>query len=67
MTTPQLTPLLACPRCDRTPLDETANGYRCAGCKVDFPNVGSIPWLFAEPTAALGEWRARLNFSLREP
>jgi len=66
VTTPQLTPLLACPRCDRTPLDETANGYRCAGCKVDFPNVGSIPWLFAEPTAALGEWRARLNFSLRE-
>ena len=66
MTTPELAPLLACPRCDRTPLDETANGFRCAGCKIDFPRVGSIPWLFAEPASALGEWRGRLHFALRQ-
>jgi hypothetical protein len=57
---------LACPRCDRTPLPRDENGFRCAGCRVDFPLVGGIPWLFAEPGAALGEWRARLHLSLRE-
>ncbi len=66
MTTPELGPLLACPRCDRSPLDETAHGYRCAGCKIDFPRIGSIPWLFAEPVAALGEWRGRLHFEQRQ-
>lgn len=65
MTTSPLAPLLACPRCDRAPLDERANGFRCPGCKTDFPNVGGIAWLFAEPAAALGEWRGRLHFSLR--
>ncbi len=55
----------ACPRCDRA-LDETEHGHRCAGCRVDFPRIGGIPWLFAEPQAALGEWRGRLHFSLRQ-
>ncbi|HEX6994632.1 MAG TPA: hypothetical protein VF339_10860 [Gammaproteobacteria bacterium] len=57
--------LFACPRCDRA-LDETADGHRCAGCRVEFPRIGGIPWLFAEPQAALGEWRGRLHFSLRQ-
>lgn len=56
----------ACPRCDRTPLDPSANGLRCAGCTIDFPLIDGIPWLFAEPHAALGEWRGRLHFSLRQ-
>ena len=30
-----------------------------------FPAARSIPWLFAEPGAALGEWRGRLHFSLQ--
>ena len=62
MTTPLL---FACPRCDRA-LDETEVGHRCAGCRVEFPRIGGIPWLFAEPQAALGEWRGRLHFSLRQ-
>ncbi|HEX7079695.1 MAG TPA: class I SAM-dependent methyltransferase [Gammaproteobacteria bacterium] len=57
--------LLACPRCDRTPLEPLERGYRCAGCKVDFPLLDGIPWLFAEPAAAVGEWRGRLHFALR--
>lgn len=61
---PALDALLACPRCDRAPLAPSGDGYRCDGCRVDFPRVGGIPWLFAEPSAALGEWRARLNFAL---
>jgi uncharacterized protein YbaR (Trm112 family) len=60
-----LADLLACPRCDRAPLDRGDSGWRCAGCKVDFPVVDELPWLFAEPAAALGEWRGRLHFSLR--
>lgn len=57
--------LFACPRCDRA-LDETTDGHRCAGCRVEFPRIGGVPWLFAEPQAALGEWRGRLHFSLRQ-
>ena len=56
--------LLACPRCD-APLADAGAAWRCAGCDVDFPRVAGIPWLFAEPNAALGEWRGRLHFSLQ--
>ena len=59
-----LTDVLACPRCDRAPLAVSDAGLRCAGCRVYFPSVGTIPWLFAEPNGALAEWRARLNFAL---
>ena len=60
---PLLLDVLACPRCD-APLAAGA-AWRCAGCNVDFPLVAGIPWLFAEPNAALGEWRGRLHFSLQ--
>jgi SAM-dependent methyltransferase len=56
--------LLACPRCD-APLAASGNAWRCAGCAVEFPLVAGLPWLFAEPNAALGEWRGRLHFSLQ--
>ncbi|MEM9208938.1 MAG: class I SAM-dependent methyltransferase, partial [Pseudomonadota bacterium] len=58
--------LLACPRCDRTPLEPTDGGHRCPGCKTVFPQVSDIPWLFAEPDAALGEWRRRLQFAVQQ-
>ncbi len=58
--------LLACPRCDRTPLERTDRGFHCPGCKTDFPQVSDIPWLFAEPDAALGEWRRRLQFAVQQ-
>ena len=65
MTMPgDLLPLLACPRCDG-PLAAAPRAWRCAGCAVDFPEIAGIPWLFAEPNAALGEWRGRLHFSLQ--
>jgi len=58
--------LLACPRCDKTPLHEKNGGYSCVACKIDFPSIDGIPWMFAEPQAALGEWRGRLQFSLQQ-
>jgi len=60
-----IAPLLACPRCDRTPLEQSEQHYRCEGCRVDFPFVDGIPWLFAEPAASLAEWRSRVDFSLQ--
>jgi SAM-dependent methyltransferase len=65
MTTAEtLLELTACPRCD-APLAGAGARWRCAGCSVDFPSIGGIPWLFAEPNAALGEWRGRLHFALQ--
>ncbi len=57
--------LLACPRCDG-PLTASGGAWRCAGCDVAFPQLAGIAWLFAEPNAALGEWRGRLHFSLQK-
>jgi uncharacterized protein YbaR (Trm112 family) len=63
-TADDLRDLLACPRCDG-PLVHVDATSQCAGCKVDFPQIAGLPWLFAEPNAALGEWRGRLHFSLQ--
>ena len=62
----QVAERFACPRCDKSPLSEKNGGYRCSACKVDYPSVGDIPWLFAEPEASLGEWRNRLHFYLQQ-
>ena len=61
-----LTDVLACPRCDKTPLKEADGKYGCKACKIDFPSIDGIPWMFAEPQATLGEWRGRLQFALQQ-
>ena len=61
-----LTTLLACPRCDKTPLETADNALHCKACKVEFPMLEGMPWMFAEPQATLGEWRGRLQFSLQQ-
>lgn len=58
--------LFACPRCDKSPLAAKDRTFRCSACKTEYPCVGGIPWLFAEPEASLGEWRNRLHFSLQQ-
>ncbi len=61
-----LATLLACPRCDKTPLESSDDAWHCNACKVDFPLIEGMPWLFAEPMATLGEWRGRLQFSMQQ-
>ncbi len=61
----ELANILACPRCDKSPLEQTDDLFHCAACKVDFPSIDGIPWMFAEPEASLGEWRNRLQMSLQ--
>jgi len=61
----RLAELLACPRCDKAPLHTDNDLYHCSACKIDFPFVGPIPWLFADPDSSLGEWRNRLHYSLQ--
>jgi uncharacterized protein YbaR (Trm112 family)/SAM-dependent methyltransferase len=58
--------VLACPRCDKTPLSENEGVFSCGACKIEFPSLDGIPWMFAEPQATLGEWRGRLQFSLQQ-
>jgi len=62
----ELLALLACPRCDKSPLEPNDDKLHCKACKIDFPSVGGIPWMFAEPQATLGEWRGRLQFALQQ-
>jgi uncharacterized protein YbaR (Trm112 family) len=57
--------LLACPRCDKTPLAQGDDALHCSACKVDFPLLDGMPWLFAEPEASLAEWRSRIQFALQ--
>jgi ubiquinone/menaquinone biosynthesis C-methylase UbiE/uncharacterized protein YbaR (Trm112 family) len=62
----RLDEFLACPRCDKTPLDRSEDGYRCSACNTAFPQIGGIPWIFADPESSLGEWRNRLHYSLQQ-
>lgn len=56
---------LACPRCDHAPLPRMAgDGCRCERCGAQFPLIGGIPWLFAEPQVALAEWCSRVATTL---
>ena len=57
---------LACPRCDKTPLQSKEKVLHCSACKVDFPMLAGMPWLFAEPQAAWDEWRGRMQFALQK-
>lgn len=58
--------LLACPRCDRG-LDESGDAeLRCEACKVTFPRLEGMPWLFADPDASRGEWQNRLHFAVQK-
>jgi uncharacterized protein YbaR (Trm112 family) len=61
---PQLADLLACPRCD-VALEPADNGYECRGCKVHYPLLDGIPFLFAAPNAARGDWQGRLHHELQ--
>lgn len=61
-----LAALLACPRCDKTPLDSSGSAWTCSACKIDFPFIEGMPWMFAEPEATLGEWRGRLQFAMQQ-
>jgi uncharacterized protein YbaR (Trm112 family) len=51
--------LLCCPRC-AGPLSPGA-ALTCGSCAARYPFVDGIPWLFADPDAALSEWRTRLR------
>lgn len=62
----RLAELLACARCDASPLQQRKDQYRCKACKTEFPLIGDIPWLFADPESSLGEWRNRLHFALQQ-
>src|SRR5262245_64809650 len=54
-----LSALLACPACGTR-----LTGSSCLPCRVDYPEVGGIPWLMPEPRLALAEWRGRLHHLL---
>ena len=55
--------LLACPRCDKTPLEQNDDTLHCNACKIDFPTLDAMPWMFAEPDATLGDCRGRPPYS----
>ncbi len=63
--TPLPLEVLGCPRCQRR-LHEQEAGLRCRACKVDYPRVGGLPWLFAVPEAVRAEWRTRYARELHE-
>ena len=60
-----LNKLLACPRCDKSPLEQKDDGHHCSACKIDFPSIDGVPWMFADPDASLGEWRGRMQLALQ--
>ncbi|HEY6597821.1 MAG TPA: hypothetical protein VIZ30_00815, partial [Pseudomonadales bacterium] len=61
---PSFVELLACPRCTKPLVADER--LRCDHCHVDFPDLNGVPCLFAEPVAALAEWRLRMSRLLRQ-
>ncbi len=57
--------LLACPRCEQ-PLVRADGDLNCKGCSAKYPEIDGVPWLFAEPEAALTEWRLRIDAHLAD-
>jgi len=51
--------LLRCPRC--LGRIASAGTFCCSSCSTTFPTLAGVPWLFPDPAAALGEWRARTH------
>ena len=62
---PALDELLACPRCDAALTPAGDQGSECRGCKVHYPLLNGVPFLFAAPNAARGDWQGRLHHELR--
>lgn len=58
--------LLQCPACRQGAPREEQGHYRCDTCAALYPIVGGIPWLFPDPSRALGDWRNRLSLYLDE-
>ncbi len=61
-----LASLLQCPRCRRAGLRAGPECFECSACAAQYPSLGGIPWLFADPERALGDWRNRLGQYLEE-
>ncbi len=55
--------LLACPRSGQS-LRASSDGYISRAADTVFPVVDGVPWLFAEPAYAVGEWRARFRHEI---
>lgn len=50
--------LLECPKC-RKAVSEDKGNLKCSQCKITFPNIHGIPWLFRSPESTLIQWQAR--------
>lgn len=55
----ELAAVLACPRCDTG-----LTNLHCRACRLDFPNHGGVPWLFADAPAAVSDWRNRWQLAV---
>ncbi len=62
-TAPDIVELLACPRSDGE-LTRQEGSFFCSASQTEYPVIGGLPVLFAEPAAALAEWRGRINSEL---
>ncbi|MEL7311837.1 MAG: hypothetical protein AAFN07_10025 [Pseudomonadota bacterium] len=61
----QFLDLLACPRCDQA-IDYDGTDLVSKGAGTRFPIVDGVPFLFAEPAAAMDDWRSRYHARLAE-
>ncbi len=53
-----LNSLLECPKCKKSVSIDKGN-LKCSQCKITFPNIHGVPWLFRSPESTLIQWQAR--------
>src|SRR5690606_31472766 len=44
--------------------DQALDTLTCPACRVTFPVHGGIPWLFADPGAAVSDWKQRWRLAV---
>ncbi len=57
---------LACPNCTSVLSKNAQSRWACGSCRIDFPQLEDVPFLWPAPGAALKDWRNRFNHTLAE-
>lgn len=53
---------LICPKCKDASIVCDEKMMQCRSCRLDFPMINQIPWIFSDPNATRLDWINRFNF-----
>ena len=58
--------MYSCPTCSGALNNQANGGFACPACKIKYPSIEGVAFLWTHPAAALADWRNRLNLVLAD-